>query len=315
MSAILITVLPVFGLIVMGYGFARANIIDAAAGKGLGLFVFNVAIPALLFKTTSTMDMKDAAPWNLWFSFFGGLAAAWILAGLVSRSVESLNISGGASASMATGFGNLALLGTPLALAHFGQAVAVPLGLILSIHAPILWTAATLHREIGRHAGAISWVKLGQELFNNLSRNAIVLALLAGAIWRFTGLGLHPIPDKMLAMLADASVPTALFALGVSLAAYSLKGSWDGMFILIGLKMVVMPILVFLLSHYVFSLPPLWAKIAVLFAAMPTGANAFLFAQRNDEAGAAVSGAVALGTGLAAISATLILYLADVGTI
>ncbi len=315
MTSILITVLPVFGMIILGYAFAKANIIDAAAGKGLGLFVFNVAIPALLFKTTSTMDMKDAAPWSLWFSFFGGLAVAWILAAVVSRSVLSLNISGGASASMATGFGNLALLGTPLALAHFGQAVAVPLGLILSIHAPILWTAATLHREIGRHAGGISWRKMGQELFNNLSRNAIVLALLAGAIWRLTGLGLHPISDKMLSMLAEASVPTALFALGVSLAAYSLKGSWDGMFILLGLKMIVMPLMVFVLSHYVFVLPPLWAKIAVLFAAMPTGANAFLFAQRNDEAVAAVSGAVALGTGLAAISASVLLYLADSGVI
>jgi malonate transporter and related proteins len=315
MTPILITVLPVFGMIMLGYAFARFNIIDAASGKGLGLFVFNVAIPALLFKTTSTTDMKDAAPWNLWLAFFGGLALAWILAAYLSRFFSSLNISGGASASMATGFGNLALLGTPLALAHFGQAVAVPLGLILSIHAPILWTAATLHREIGRHAGGISWRKLGEELFNNLSRNAIVLALLAGAIWRFTGLGLHPIPDKMLSMLADASVPTALFALGVSLAAYSLKGAWDGMFALIALKMIAMPLFVFLLSHYVFAMPPLWAKIAVLFAAMPTGANAFLFAQRNDEAVAPVSGAVALGTGLAALSATLLLYLADAGLI
>jgi malonate transporter and related proteins len=128
-------------------------------------------------------------------------------------------------------------------------------------------------------------------------------------------LGLNPIPDKMLSMLADASVPTALFALGVSLAAYSLKGAWDGMFTLIGLKMILMPLLVFILSDYVFHLQPLWAKIAVMFAAMPTGANAFLFAQRNDEAVPAVSGAIAAGTAFAAISASVLLYLMDLGTI
>jgi malonate transporter and related proteins len=315
LSAILITVLPVFGMIVLGYGFARANIIDVTSGKGLGLFVFNVAIPALLFRTTSTVDLKDAAPWSLWLSFFGGLAATWILTAFVSRSIPSLNFSGGASASMASGFGNLAMLGTPLALAHFGQGVAVPLGLILSIHSPVLWTAATLHREIGRHSGNVSWVALAKELFNNLSRNAIVIALLAGAIWRFTGLGLHPIPDKMLSMLADASIPTALFALGTSLAAYSLRGAFDGMFVLLFLKMLVMPIFVFISSHYVFALPPLWAKLAVMFAAMPTGANAFLFAQRNDEGAAAVSGSVAAGTALSAISLSLILYFCDLGLI
>jgi malonate transporter and related proteins len=315
MNTILITVLPVFGMIMLGYGFAKADIIDAVSGKGLSLFVFNVAIPALLFKTMATLSAQDAAPWSLWAVYFGGLALTWIIAALVSRFIPSLNVSGGAAASMASGFGNLALLGTPLALAHFGQSVAVPLGMILSIHAPVLWFSATLHRELARHSGNFSFQRTGQELLINLAKNAIVLALLAGSLWRVTGLGLHPIPEKMLTMLADASVPTALFALGVSLAGYSLKGAWDGMFTLIGLKMIIMPLLVFILAHYVIALPPLWAKIAVLFAAMPTGANAFLFAQKNDEAVPAVSGAIALGTGLAAISASFLLYLMDLDII
>jgi predicted permease len=214
---------------------------------------------------------------------------------------------------MAAGFGNLALLGTPLALAHFGDSAAVPLGMILSIHAPILWFAATMHRELARHSSGFSFARTGRELFLSLASNAIVLALIAGSLWRMTGLGLHPVAGRMLEMLSDASVPTALFALGLSLAGYSLRGQWGGMFALIGLKMVLMPILVFIAVRYVVALPPLWAKIAVLFAAMPTGANAFLFAQRNDEAVPAVSGAIALGTGLAAISASILLYLMDRG--
>jgi predicted permease len=77
--------------------------------------------------------------------------------------------------------------------------------------------------------------------------------------------------------------------------------------------MVLMPVLVFLMVRHVVSIPPLWAQVAVLFAAMPTGANAFLFSQRNNEAVAAVSGAIALGTGLAAVSAAVLLYLMDAG--
>ena len=315
MNTILITVLPVFGMIMLGYGFSKLKIIDELAGKGISLFVFNVAIPALLFKTMATLNAQEAAPWSLWSAYFGGLAVTWILAAFVSKFISSLNVSGGAAASMASSFGNLALLGTPLALAHFGPTVAVPLGLILSIHAPILWFAATLHREMARHSGSFSLAGTGKELLSNLAKNAIVVALLAGTIWRLTGLGLNPIPEKMLAMLADASVPTALFALGTSLAGYSLRGSWDGMFTVIALKMLVMPILVFILGHYIFHLQPLWIEVAVLFAAMPTGANAFLFAQRNDEAVPAISGAIAAGTGLAAISVSVLLYLMDAGYI
>ncbi len=315
MDAILNTVLPVFGMIVLGYGFARANIVDAIAARGIAQFVFNVAIPALLFRTVAIMAAQAAAPWGLWLVFFGGLAVTWIVTALVSRNIASLAPSGGAAASMAAGFGNLALLGTPLALAHFGDSAAVPLGMILSIHAPILWFAATMHRELARHSGGFSVARTARELFLSLATNAIVLALIAGSLWRMTGLGLHPVAGRMLEMLSDASVPTALFALGLSLAAYSLRGQWGGMFALIGLKMVLMPILVFIAVRYVVALPPLWAKIAVLFAAMPTGANTFLFAQRNDEAVPAVSGAIALGTGLAAISASVLLYLMDRGAL
>lgn len=315
MNAIVTTVLPVFGLIVVGYGLAKANIIDGVAGRGITLFVFNVAIPAFLFRTVASMTSQDGAPWALWIAFFGGLAMAWILAAIVSHFVESLNVSGGAAASMATGFGNLALLGTPLGLAHFGDGIAVPLGMILSIHAPVLWFSATLHRELARNAAAFSIVDTGQTLLRMLATNAIILGLLAGGLWRLTGLGLHPVPDRMLAMLSDAGVPTALVALGVSLAAYNLKGSWGGMFVLIALKMIAMPAFVFLLARHAVTLPPLWIKVAVLFAAMPTGANAFLFAQRNDEAVPAVSGAVALGTGFAAITASILLWLMDAGYI
>jgi malonate transporter and related proteins len=299
----------------LGYGLAKANILDGVAGRGITLFVFNIGIPAFLFRTVSNMAAQEGAPWALWIAFFGGLACAWVLAAVVSRFVESLNVSGGAAASMATGFGNLALLGTPLALAHFGPSVAVPLGMILSVHAPVLWTTATLHRELSRHSNTFSFADTAKSLGKMLASNAIILALVAGAIWRATGLGLHPVPDKMLSMLSDASVPTALVALGVSLAAYNLRGSWGGMFVLIGLKMLAMPLFVFLLARYAVTLPPLWTKVAVLFAAMPTGANAFLFAQKNDEAVPAVSGAVALGTGFAAFTAAVLLWMMDAGYI
>ncbi len=315
MESIPTTVLPVFGLIVLGIAFARLKLVDAATARGLTQFVFMLAIPALLFRRVALMNPLEATPFGLWIAFFGGLAIAWILTTLISQKFDSLSTSGGAAAAMAAGFGNVALLGTPLALAHYGEDAAVPLGLILSVHAPILWFAATLQRELARHSSTISYKRLGRELFWSLAGNAIVLALAAAAIWRLTGLGLHPVADRMLSMLSDASIPTALFALGLSLATYSLRGQWSGMAVLIVMKMVLMPLLVFLALHYLVSVPPLWAKVAVLLAAMPTGANAFLFAHRNEESVAAVSGAVALGTGLAAITVSLLLYWMDSGAI
>jgi malonate transporter and related proteins len=49
-----------------------------------------------------------------------------------------------------------------------------------------------------------------------------VLALLLGSLWRATSLGLHPVPDRFLELLGEAGIPTALVALGLTLAGYSL---------------------------------------------------------------------------------------------
>jgi hypothetical protein len=296
LESIINTVLPVFGLIALGIAYARLKLIDPALAKGLTQFVFNLAIPALLFRTLVTMKAQEAMPFGLWLVFFGGLAITWIVTALLSQRFDSLSASGGAAASMAAGFGNLALLGTPLAVAHYGAEAAVPVALIISVHAPVLWFSATLHRELARHSSAISFTSLARELFVSLAGNAIVLALLSGALWRYTGLGLHPVPDRML-------------------ASYSLKGQWSGMSALIVMKMLAMPVLVYLAVRYFIFVPPFWAKIAVLLAAMPAGANAFLFAHRYGESVPAVSAAIALGTGLAAITVSLLLYLLDTGLI
>ena len=161
MESIPTTVLPVFGLIVLGLAFARLKLVDAATAQGLTQFVFMLAIPALLFRRVALMEPQEATPIGLWIAFFGGLAIAWILTTLISQKFDSLSTSGGAAAAMAAGFGNVALLGTPLALAHYGEDAAVPLGLILSVHAPILWFAATLQRELARHSTTISYQRIG----------------------------------------------------------------------------------------------------------------------------------------------------------
>jgi malonate transporter and related proteins len=66
---------------------------------------------------------------------------------------------------------------------------------------------------------------------------------------------------------------------------------------------------VFAITRWVIELPPTWAAIAILFAAMPTGANAYLFAVRSDRVINSVSGSLVITTALAAVTVSLLLYL------
>jgi hypothetical protein len=146
-----------------------------------------------------------------------------------------------------------------------------------------------------------------RELGVNLLTNPIILAILAGTLWRQTGIGLGDAPRAMLDLLAQAGVPCALFALGLSLRDFSIRGQVPTLAALLLLKLVLFPLLVWWLAFRVVPLDPLWARVAVLFAACPTGVNAFVLAKQYGRVVNSTSGAVALGTALSVGTMTAIL--------
>ncbi|MGE0240143.1 MAG: AEC family transporter [Parvibaculaceae bacterium] len=312
MSSILTTILPVFGLIALGFVCARARFIGAAAGQGLSQVVFSLAMPALLFRTVATIDQQSLSPWPLWAALFGGIAIVWAVTTVIAGTTKLIAAAPAAAATGAC-YGNVAMLGLPLALAHFGDRAALPVGLVLSIHPPVLWLAAVLHIEASRQGRLPSFATILRQLGNQLIRNPIVLALLLGALWRATGLGLHPVPDRFLELLGEAGIPMALVALGLTLAGYSLKGQWSGILTLMALKMLLLPVAVWLIARYVVGLDPFWTEVILVLAAMPAGANAYLFAEHYATGTAAVSGAIALGTALSLVTLSALFLVMDMG--
>jgi hypothetical protein len=139
-------------------------------------------------------------------------------------------------------------------------------------------------------------------------RTPIVVGVVAGSIWRTTGLGLAPIPDKIIAMLGAAGIPGALFVLGLSLSRFEVRGQVGGISLVTGIKLLAFPLMAYVLAFRVFALPPVAGGVVVLLAACPTGANSFLFASRYERAVGIVSGSVALGTALAAATISGLLW-------
>jgi predicted permease len=70
---------------------------------------------------------------------------------------------------------------------------------------------------------------------------------------------------------------------------------------------------VLLLVRYVLELPPVFAGVAVVFASMPCGINAYLLAERHRAGVPAVAGAVSASTTLAILSISFWLWMIGVG--
>ncbi|MEM8743148.1 MAG: AEC family transporter [Pseudomonadota bacterium] len=310
MYDVVLIVAPVFGLIMLGFLLSKLSIMSEQAGSGLAEFVFVAAVPALFFRMMVTAEMPEgASPLAMWGSFYFAAAILWILATLATRFLLGRPARDGAAIAMGSTFGNIVMLGIPLALDRFGPEAATPIAIIISLSSPLFWSTATFHIELVTERDEVTWSKQARELLLSLIKNPLIISLAAGLAWRATGLGLHPIPDKMISLLGQAAIPASLVALGLGLTAFRIQGQLPTVAVMCTLSLAVFPALVWVMAFHVFTLPPVWAGVAVLFAACPPGANAFLFASRYDAAKGSISAAVALGTVLSIISVTIILVL------
>ena len=297
-------VLPVFGLIAVGFLASLTGLLPRRAGEGLSDFVSNIGVPALVLRTMATATLPDAQPWGYWFGYFGGLAVVWALAMLLARRVFGLEHGESVIAGFASAQSNTVLVGIPLIFRAFGDAGAVPLFLLIAIHLPITMTTATLLYE-----GAEEF-NIGR-LARRLLLNPLILSIFLGIGWRFAGLPLSGASKSIVDSLAAASIPCALVAMGLALRHYGLSADWRLTLSICALKLLVHPAAVYLLAFKVFSMPPVWAGVAVLFAAMPSGINAYLLADRYKTGIAIASGAIALSTGLSVL--TILIWLSALG--
>lgn len=301
--ATMLIVAPVFALIAAGYASVLFRFVSEGAHKGISEFAFSIAIPALLFRTIVVSAFPDVSPWRMWAAYYGALALIWITALAISAVLRERreDREDGVVFAIGSVYGNIVMLGIPLVLSALGNEAAGPMSLILSVNTPLLWLCGILQMELVSRKRTGSPLAVLRPVLADLARNPLMLAIGFGVVWRFTGLGLNPVVDKTVELLAQAGSPAALIALGITLFRFEVKGEMLSVVVISALKLLAMPAVAFVLAKLL-NLPPIVTGVVVLFAAMPTGANAYIFAVQYQRLVNPVSGAVALGTLLAAVT-------------
>jgi predicted permease len=303
MLASIAIVLPVFGLIGVGFFARQIGLVTDRAGEGLSEFVFALAVPCLIFRTLVRAEIPDVQPWGYWISYFAGVAVAWGLAMLVGRARFGLSGTSAVVAGFAAGQSNTVLFGIPMILKAYGEEGAVPLFLLVAVHLPVTMTLATLMAE-GRRASPLA-------VLQRLAAHPIIVGIIAGSVVRALG---PPLPEplwQVVDTVGSAASPCALVGMGIALGRYGLNAGWRLPAVISGLKLGVHPLIVLVLATQVFEMPRAWAGVAVLFAACPSGINAYLFAERYGEGVPIASSAVALSTAFAIV--TILLWLQVLG--
>jgi malonate transporter len=314
--------LAILAIVTLGWGAGRMHWLGtgndssdpARVLSNAALYIF---IPALLFRTTVRLDFA-ALPWRTVGAFF--LPAVALLLAVYAwqhgrGAARQVGAAAPAVRALSASFGNSVQLGIPLAAALFGETgLAIHIALI-SLHALILVSLATLLAELdvarmprgdGRPPSSL-FATLATTLRNTVI-HPVMLPVLLGLAWNAGDLGLHPVVDEALLVLASAVVPVCLVLIGLSLAYYGVMGHLGGALGLAAIKLLGLPALVLVVAHWGFGLAGLPLAVLVVMAALPVGSNPLVFAQRYNTLQAEATAAIVFST--LAFIATLAAWLA-----
>lgn len=307
---VLSSLLPVVLLIAIGFIATKARWIRAEASKDLSNLVFMVLTPALLFRTMSTVHVEqlDFKPVAMYFVAAMLLFGAMFLWKGANRRAAVL--------ALAAVFGNTLVIGTPLVSLAYGETGLVTLFTLISVHALVLLTIATVVLEltVAREtavAGAPSERHLVRTVLRAM-RNGILqpvpLPILVGLLFAQTGLVIPDVVDRPLQLLGSAFGPLALLLVGVTLTQVRVGAQLKGALGLTLAKNLVFPALVGLLC-WLMGLSGLPLAVMIVAASLPIGANVFMFSQRYEVAEELVTASMAVSTALALVTITLVMAL------
>lgn len=300
LAEILNIVAPVFIVVGAGYAAVKTGLVGVEPIDHLMKFAITFAIPCLLFRATSTIDLAAAFDWRILAAYYGAAVTGFVLVYLVATRGFKRRPGEGVAIGFAALFSNLVLLGLPISERAWGVDTMAPNFALVAVNAPICYfvgiTAMEILRADGRNAADTLRVVL-----TAMFRNSMMIGIGLGFI---VNLGSIPLPAALLAavdLLARASLPVALFALGGVLTRYTLSKSLGEASTVATVSLLLQPALTLLIATQL-ALPKQTVDSIVLMAAVAPGLNAYLFASMYNRALGASASSVLLSTLLSVFS-------------
>jgi len=311
MLSTLMVVLPIFALIFAGWLARRTGVLGPQATTELNRFVVYLALPALLFDVIAHARWVDL--WQPGFIAAFGLSSVLIFAVTIAvRLRRPRHLADAAIDGLNAGYANVGFMGFPLALVALGREALAPTTIATIVTVCAVFAIAIVLIEIGLQTERRR-THLVMKVGRSLLRNPLLVAPALGALVPLSGLGIPDPVEGFLKLLGGAASPCALVALGLFLAAKRPATERDAgsTVLLVGFKLVVQPVVAWVLATAVFGLPPLLTHAAVLLAALPTGTGPFMLAEFYRREANVTSSVILVSTILSVL--TVSGYLALVG--
>jgi malonate transporter and related proteins len=273
--------------IIIGLGFllAQLKILDATAQGVLTRIAFYVASPALMITVLGGTDVDRLLSANL-IASLGSVVVAATIAVLLARLVWKRQSGDTVIAAFCSAYVNAGNLGLPIAAYALGDAALIAPMLLAQLLLLQPTGLAVLDEITHVPSDQVSWRRLLLIRLTRPFRNPLAVGSLIGLVLALTGITLPVAINAPLTLVGGIAVPSMLLAYGISLRLGPRPGAGEPpiqIATLVSLKLVLQPIVAYLIGAYLVGLAGHDLLAVTVIAALPTAQNVFTIAMRYDR--------------------------------
>lgn len=289
------TVFPVLAIVLVGFLSVSRKHLTQQEGDSIAKFAFSYVIPVLLFIGTVNAKTPDNMQWAFLFSYYAALLFIYALAVFLGKFFFQFSATEQSVFSMGAAYSNATIMGIPVCFYALGEEAILPVLIIISIHNLVLFTLGFIVAERSKFSMA-TFLHNVLGIFKQLFTSPITCSLILGGLVNLGNIPLYPPLEEAITLMSRAAIPTALFALGATLNKYKIQGHIAPALVIVCLKILFFPGLVWILAFKVFTISPLWSAAALLISAMPVGISAYIFSQKFQQCVAPIATSIVIST-------------------
>jgi len=306
MTDVLNLTIPMFSLIGIGYLLKRVHFMSENDGAVLSKFAFYILLPPLMFTSILSGDASKSLNINFILSYEIITISIFVLTYLLGLLFK-LKTMEKAIFGLNAAYPNYGYIGVPLCILAFGTNAAIPLALILLADTFVLLTTLIFYKLTENRKTSLQ--ELSKEIVQRFIYNPLMMSVFVAFIFSIADIKIVTAIDRTLSIVAASATAVALIALGVSLNVSSVKNQKSVLFFITVIKLIVHPILIFIVFQFQTGIDPMWVKTAIVCASLPVAANVFVLANYYKTFESESAAAITITTVVSSITVTITLLL------
>ena len=306
MADVLNLTIPMFSLIGIGYLLRRIQFMSEQDGTILSKFAFYILLPPLMFTSILSGDASKSLNINFIFSYEIITILIFVVTYLLGSILKLKTMEKGIF-GLNSAYPNYGYIGVPLCILAFGAKAAIPLALILLADTFVLLATLIFYKLTETRKTSLQ--ELSKEIVQRFIRNPLMMSVFVAFIFSIADIKIVTTIDRTLSIVAASATAVALIALGVSLNVTSIKNQKSILFFITLIKLIIHPILIFIIFQFQTDIDPMWIKTAIVCASLPVAANVFVLANHYNAFANESAASITITTIVSSITVTITLLL------